>query len=70
MTIAIPRCPRPSEPGTYVLNREMFPVGVTVLIEVRRTDDGLVCFASGTSFPLNKIEASAVFWGPVELEPG
>ena len=65
MTILLPQCPRPTTPGIYLCQRST--AVRAELVEIRRENEELWYYGYISMFPLQKLEDTSQFWGPVIL---
>ncbi len=65
MPTHLPKCPRPTEPGFYLCQRDGYPE----LVEIRAYTE-LQYVGNSAYFPLKRLEATAVFWGPLTWDTG
>lgn len=64
---SIPKCERPTKPGLYLCLRAHQPK--PEVAEIREEKEGLLYLSGISIFPLTHLEKSALFWGPIEVEP-
>jgi len=62
----LPRCPRPTQPGLYIVQRVKYR-DRPALAEIRAERGALLFLCEISMFPLARLEPDAIFWGPVTL---
>jgi len=64
----IPRCPDPTEPGTFLCRR--VPRANVFVAVIERGEDGCLTFNSNFEVraPISKLGTQTKWWGPITLQ--
>jgi hypothetical protein len=73
---SVPKCDRPTKPGLYLCQRGGHNWPETAQIREEKSallpgnapSVGLIFYSGASVFPLIRLEPSAQFWGPIEVE--